>query len=122
MGDPQWLGEAHWFGAARDPSSNALYVARLDDTREVLFNAGFNLLLGTLRVLRCDDSGCIQVATRQDIRVADLLQQGTYPDGAPILLGRRPSVHFDPQRRRVLVGVTSASDLFRPLVLEFDAF
>jgi hypothetical protein len=38
------------------------------------------------------------------------------------MIGRPPSVFFDAQRRRVLAAGTSAANLFRPLVLEFDAF
>jgi len=122
LGKPSWPGEAYPLGAARDPLGGALYVARLESTRKVIFTSSVSLLVSNLVVDRCDDSGCVRVAERSDATALEQLLLYTYADGAPFFYGRPPAVVFDAARRRVLVGVTAAGDLFRPLVLEFDAF
>jgi hypothetical protein len=122
LGNSPWVGEHFWFSAARDPVSNALYIARLDGARKVLFTNTANLYLSTLQADRCDDSGCIRVAERNDIAGLQQALVGKLPDGSPYFNGRPPSVFFDTDRRRVFVASTDAANLFRPLVLEFDAF
>jgi hypothetical protein len=117
-----WAGEYFWLSATRDPLSDALYVAWFDGVRRVLFTTADALLLSTLRVDRCDASGCIRVASADDTIALFESSFAVYADNSPRMIGRPPSVFFDAQRRRVLAAGTSAANLFRPLVLEFDAF
>jgi hypothetical protein len=43
-------------------------------------------------------------------------------DGGTEWLGRPPHVLFDPVGRRVILTVTDAANLYRPAIVELDAY
>jgi hypothetical protein len=113
-----------WLSVVRDPANDAVYVAAFRDgvSQELFLDREDNY--GTLVLFRCsaDFSICHEVLARADVFSVTVHDGILRSDGGSYFWGTPVSLVHDAARRRIVLAVTDAADLLRPLVLELDTY
>jgi hypothetical protein len=113
-----------WFGSVRDPVHGTVYLATFDSGFRRNDILGEVAIQGHVSVYRCNANftDCTRVLRRPDIFSNFAYPDRPRPDGGETWSGRPPSLVYDAELQRIVLAVTDAGNLFRPLVLTFGTY